>query len=67
MTGHLLPQLELTAYGWLSLTEVRENLAHAKVAEQELTPPCRAVIAAMESLAQSLRADKVRLVFWLGL
>jgi hypothetical protein len=63
----LLPQPELTAYGWLNLTELRENLAHAKVAEHELTPPCRAVLAAMESLAQSVRADKVRLVFWLGM
>src|SRR6266404_775642 len=62
-----IPQPELTAYGWLNLTVVRENLAHAKVAEQELTPRCRSVIAAMESLAQSVRADKVRLVFWLGM
>jgi hypothetical protein len=63
----LLPQPELTGYGWLNLTELRENLAHADVANQELTPPYLAVIAAMESLAAWVGAEKVRLVFWLGM
>ena len=63
----LLPQPDLTGYGWLNLTELRENLAHAKVTEADLTPPCRAVIAAMESLARAFRPESVRLVFWLGM
>ena len=63
----LVPQPELTGFGWLNLNELLENLAHAKVAKHELTPPCLAAIAAMESLAASVSADKVRLVFWLGM
>ena len=55
----LVPQPELTGYGWLNLNELLENLAHAKVAKEELTPPCLAAIAAMESLAASISSDKV--------
>jgi hypothetical protein len=63
----LVPQPELTGYGSLNLIQLRENLAHAKVKTEDLTPACRAAIATMESLATSVGADQVRLVFWLGM
>ena len=63
----LVPPPELTGYGSLNLTQLRENLAHAKVGMEDLTPACRAAIAAMESLATSVGANQVRLVFWLGM
>lgn len=63
----LLPRPELLSYGWLTLTELRENLAHAKLGEEELSPPYRAMMAALAPLAESVGAEKARLVFWLGM
>jgi len=63
----LLPQSELTHIGWLSLAELEANLTHRGLGPGSLSPPVRAVLAAMTELAAAYGRDGVRLVFWLGL
>jgi len=63
----LLPQPELTHIGWLSLAELKANLTHRGLGPGSLSPPIRAVLAAMTELAAAYGRDSVRLVFWLGL
>ena len=63
----LLPQPELTNLGWLTLPELEANLAQRGLVIRKLSPPVRAVLAAMAELAASYGRENVRLVFWIGL
>jgi hypothetical protein len=63
----LLPQPELTNLGWLTLPELEANLAQRGLEPGELSPPVRAVLAAMAELATGYGRESVRLVFWIGL
>ncbi len=64
--GHL-PTPETLDSGWLNLNELKEALAHRGLEKENLSTVFRAVIAAMEVLAEEYSADKVRLVFWFGM
>jgi len=59
----LLPAVELHSHSWLNLPELKEALAHAHLATDKLSPEFRAVLAAMEMLAESYGGANVRLVF----
>lgn len=63
----LLPQPELTNFGWLTLPELEANLAQRGLKPAGFSPPVRAVLAAMTELATGYGRDGVRLVFWIGL
>jgi hypothetical protein len=63
----LLPRAELTHIGWLSLAELEANLTRRGLGPGSLSPPIRAVLAAMTELAAAYGRDGVRLVFWIGM
>ncbi|HWQ35516.1 MAG TPA: hypothetical protein VNQ79_21905 [Blastocatellia bacterium] len=63
----LLPPPELTDVGWLTLAELEANLAHRRLDPGRLSPPVRALLAAMNELAAAFGRDGVRLVYWLTL
>lgn len=63
----LLPPPELTNLGWLTLPELEANLAHRGLDSSNLSPPIRALLAAMNELADGYGRDSVRLVYWLTL
>jgi hypothetical protein len=63
----VLPPPELTDLGWLTLPELQANLAHRGLDPSNLSPPIRALFAAMTELAATYGQDGVRLVYWLRL
>jgi hypothetical protein len=62
-----LPRPELTHIGWLTLAELEANLSHRGLEPGDLSPPVRAVLAAMTELAAAYGREGARLVFWLSL
>lgn len=62
-----LPTPETHSHGWLNLQELGEALARRGLSVEKLSPAFRAVLAAMQELAREFGADKVRLVFGLGM
>ena len=65
--SNVLPPPELTNLGWLTLPELEANLAHRGLDSSKLSPPIRALFAAMNELAAAYGRDSVRLVYWLTL
>ncbi|HEX4947006.1 MAG TPA: hypothetical protein VFZ34_10090 [Blastocatellia bacterium] len=65
--SNVLPPPELTNLGWLTLPELEANLAHRGLDSSKLSPPIRALLAAMNELAAAYGRDGVRLVYWLTL
>jgi hypothetical protein len=63
----LLPPPDLSNLGWLTLSELEANLAHRGLDRSKLSPPIRALLAAMNELAGAYGRDSVRLVYWLTL
>jgi hypothetical protein len=63
----LLPQPELTNFGWLNLPELKANLVQRGISQESLLPPTRAVLVAMTELAVAYGRDSVRLVFWISM
>jgi hypothetical protein len=59
-----LPNPDWHTSSWLNLNELREALAHAGLESEEQETAVQAVIAVMEALSESCRAEGVRLVFW---
>lgn len=66
-TSGLLPTPELYSPSWLALNELQEVMMRDKIAISSLTPEFRAIVAAMNSLAQDFGTDNVRLIFWCGM
>jgi hypothetical protein len=63
----LLPTPETYSHRWLNLNELKEALAHRNLSLEKRPPEVRAVIAAMEVLAQEYNPENVRLVFCFGM
>ena len=57
----LLPAPELHSHSWLNLSELNEILSRGQLTRDRLSPEFRALLAAMEQLAQTY--GEVRLVF----
>ena len=62
-----LPLPETYNHSWLNLNEMKEVLAHRDLSVDKLSPAFKAVLAAMQELAEAYGAEKVRLVFGFGL
>jgi len=59
-----LPSLDLHTPSWLNYSELNEILANDKLEASNVSAEFRAVIAAMQVLAETYGTEKVRLVFW---
>jgi hypothetical protein len=64
--GHV-PTPEMYDHSWLNLNELKEALATRNLSLNMMSVDFRAVIAAMETLAEEYSPEKVRLVFCFGL
>jgi hypothetical protein len=59
----LLPVPEWHTPGWVNLNELKEVLTYGKLTAEKLSPEFRAILAAMQELAEARGGEKVRLVF----
>src|SRR5262249_17985552 len=55
---------DLHTPGWLNLTELIEALEQGGFNAEKQSPEIKAMLSAMEILAENYGAEKVRIVFW---